>query len=283
MIRTSTSTVNPLAPNPPPFGIVDGFRAALWAEALKARRSYVAWVASAGFLILPFVGGLFMVILKDPERAQSMGLISMKAQLMGGVADWPSFFDLLLQGTAIGGSMLFAFITAWVFGREFADHTMKELLAVPTPRQSFAAAKLALILVWTIGLAMLSFVIGLLIGLAIGLPGWTPALLLASLRTLLLVTVLVYMLLPFVAFCASAGRGYLPAIGWAFFTLASSQIAVVLGWGDWFPWAVPVLASGQAGADASQVGVHGYALVLLAFVIGAAATLVWWRDADQAR
>jgi ABC-2 type transport system permease protein len=52
------------------------FRAALWVETLKARRSKVPWLTALGFSLAPLVGGLFMIILKDPERARSMGLIS---------------------------------------------------------------------------------------------------------------------------------------------------------------------------------------------------------------
>ena len=41
---------------------MNAFYAAFWAEALKARRAAVAWATAAAFLILPLVGGLFMVI-----------------------------------------------------------------------------------------------------------------------------------------------------------------------------------------------------------------------------
>ena len=69
---------------------MNAFRSAFWAEALKARRSIVPALTTAGFLLIPLVDGLFMVILKDPERARAMGLISVKAQLVAGVADWPT-------------------------------------------------------------------------------------------------------------------------------------------------------------------------------------------------
>ena len=35
---------------------------------------------------------------------------------------------------AAGGFILFVLIISWVFGREFADHTVKDLLAVPVHR-----------------------------------------------------------------------------------------------------------------------------------------------------
>jgi ABC-2 type transport system permease protein len=98
------------------------------------RRSKITVLTAIGFLILPLAGGLFMVILKDPEQARGWGLISTKAQITAGVADWPSFFSMISEGIAAGGAILFALITAWVFGRELSDHTAKELMALATPR-----------------------------------------------------------------------------------------------------------------------------------------------------
>ena len=262
---------------------MSNFLPAFWAESLKVRRSKVSLGISVGFLILPLVAGLFIIILKDPERARSMGLISMKAQLAGGVADLPTFFDILLQGTAIGGGMLFAFITAWVFGREFSDHTVKELLAVPTGRWIIVSAKFLMTAFWILGLTLLTFVIGLGIGTAVGIPGWSSELVGTSFWALLLITLLLFMLMPLIALFASVGRGYLLPIGWAFFTLVAAQIAGVLGWGAWFPWSVPFLASGMLGPRAEQVGVQSYFLVLLAFIVGFAGTFAWWQHADQAR
>ena len=194
-----------------------------------------------------------MVILKDPEQARAMGLISTKARLMVGVADWPAYFGILLQGMAVAGAIIFALITAWVFGSEFSNRTAKELLALPTPRSSIVAAKFALIALWVAALAVLVFVLGLGIGALVDIPGWSMQLQWASLGSLMLITVLNFMLMPFVALLASAGRGYMPPMGWALLTLALAQISAVLGWGDWFPWAVPALleARGRAGCRAA--------------------------------
>ncbi len=259
------------------------FLASFWAEGLKVRRSKVTLLSAVAFSILPLVSGLFMVILKDPEAARSMGLISMKSQLIAGAADWPTHFEILLQGMAIAGAILFAFITAWVFGREFSDHTAKELLALPTSRATIVAAKLVVTALWILGLALMVFVLGLVVGAVVGIPGWSVELAWFSFWSLLLVALLGFMLVPFVALFASVGRGYLPALGWAFLTLILAQIAGVLGWGDWFPWSVPVMISGMVGRDgAGQIGLHSYILVLLAFIVGVGATVAWWRSADQA-
>jgi ABC-type transport system involved in multi-copper enzyme maturation permease subunit len=262
---------------------VNAFLAAFWAETLKARRSKLALLTAAGLTLLPLVGGLFMIILKDPERARALGLISVKAQLAAGTADWPTYFEFLAQGTAVGGSIVFALITTWVFGREFADHTVKELLALPTSRMTIAGAKFVLIALWILGLTLYIFALGLGVGAAVVMPGWSPELAWSACGSLLIVALLSALLMPFVAFFAGVGRGYLPPMGWTFLTFALAQIAGVLGWGDWFPWTVPALASGMLGPRAEQLGLHSYALVLLAFVAGLAATLAWWQRADQAR
>lgn len=258
------------------------FLAALWAETLKARRSKISVLTLGGFLILPLVAGLFMLILKDPERARAMGLISMKARLTGGTAEWTTFFGMLLQGTAVAGAILFAIITAWVFGREFSDHTVKELLALPAPRWSIVSAKFLLTAVWILALAFLIFMVALGIGTLVQIPGWSSELQWNSFGAFMLTTLLTAMLMSPVALVASAGRGYLPPLGFAFLTVALAQITAVMGWGDWFPWAVPALYSGMAGAG-TLPGAHSYVLVILTCLVGVTATVWWWQCADQTR
>jgi ABC-2 type transport system permease protein len=259
------------------------FGAAFWAELLKARRSLMSLMSALGVAILPLAGGLFMIILKDPEAARNMGLISTKAQIVAGAADWPAYVGILLQGTAAAGAVVFALITAWVFGREFSDHTNTELLALPTPRSAIIVAKFLLVGIWIGALGLLIYLEGLAVGHLVRIPGWSAALGLNLLGTLAMVTLLTFMLMPLVALLASAARGYLAPMAWAFFTLALAQIAAVLGWGDWVPWSVPALLSGAAGAQASVLGVHSYVVVMLAFTVGIVATLVWWTRADQSR
>lgn len=267
---------------------MNAFLAAFWAEALKARRSKVSWVTAAAFSIFPIVGGVFMIIMKDPEQARAMGLIGAKAQLLsGGKADWQTFMDFLLVGTAGAGAILFAFITAWVFGREFSDHTAKELLALPTRREIIVTAKFALTALWIVGLTLWIYILGLGIGAAVGLPGWSFGLAWTSFWSLMITVLLTVLLMPCVAWFASAGRGYLPPLGWAFGTLGMAQIAGLMGWGDWFPWSVPglfgLMFSVVYGQRAQPVGIHSYFVVLLVFIAGVAATFAWWRSADQTR
>lgn len=259
------------------------FFSAFYAESLKAFRSKVPLFTTLGFLIAPLIGGLFMIILKDPEAAKSMGLISTKAQLTAGVADWPTFFNMLAQATAIGGAMVFAIVTTWVFGREFSDHTVKELLSLPTSRETIIAAKFTIVAFWTLLQTLIVFGVGLLVGNAVVIPGWSLELFRSATVDIIGAGILTILLLPFVALMASIGRGFMPAFGWTVLTVVMAQIAAAIGWGGWFPWSIPALFSRVAGARGEYLGVHSYIIVILASLIGLVATFYWWRNADQSK
>lgn len=257
--------------------------AAFWAEALKARRSSVPWLAFLGFTLAPLMDGLFMFIMKDPERAREMGLLSTKAQLAMSTAEWTTFFSVLTQAIAVGGVMVFSIVTAWIFGREFSDHTAKELLALPVAREQIVTAKLIVISIWALITSVWVYGAGLVIGNLVDLPGWTNALASRSFSDVLLTAGMTLLLMTPVAFIASMGRGYLPPLGWAVLTIFFSQIIAATGWGDWFPWSVPALFSGVVGPRQEQLGLHSYVLVILAGATGLALTFWWWRSADQTR
>jgi ABC-2 type transport system permease protein len=259
------------------------FQSALWAESLKARRSKVPWLAAVGFTLAPLMDGLFMFIMKDPERAREMGLLSVKAQLAMSTADWTTFFSVLSQAIAIGGGIVFTIVTAWVFGREFSDHTAKDLMALPTSREQIITAKLTVIIAWVLAVTLWIFSVGLVVGYLVDIPGWTTQLAWGSLAEVLATAALGLLLMTPVAFIASMGRGYLPPLGWAVLTIFFSQIIAATGWGDWFPWSVPALFGGVLGPRAEQLGLHSYVLVGLAGLIGLLATFSWWRNADQTR
>ena len=224
-----------------------------------------------------------MVILKDPEAAKSMGLISAKAQLTMGSADWATYFNFLAQAVAVGGAIVFALTATWVFGREFSDRTVKELLALPTSRETIVTSKFIVVAAWTFILTLLILVLGLAIGNVIVIPGWSDELFRSATVDILGASLLTIMLLPFVAFTASIGRGFMPAFGWTIFTVAISQIAIIMGWGGWFPWSVPALFSGAAGPRSEYIGVYSYIIVLIASAAGFTATYYWWRKADQTK
>jgi ABC-2 type transport system permease protein len=260
---------------------VSGLWPALWAEALKARRSRMPLVTALGFCLAPLMGGFFMVVLKDPERARRLGLIGSKAQLVSGTADWPTYLGVLAQATAVGGVLLFGLAVIWLFGREYSHRTVTDLLALPTSRAAIVAAKFLVLGVWSAGLVAVMFALGLAVGGLVGLPGWSQGLAVRAAGTVAATGGLTLLLVTVLALAASAGRGYLPAVGVMFLMVFLAQVVAAAGWGPYFPWSVPALYSGIAGRQAQQLGSVSYLLVVIAGLAGLAVTFAWWQTADQ--
>ena len=249
---------------------------AIWVEMLKARRSRMPLLTALGFSLLPLAGGFFMFILKDPEFARRVGLISAKAQMTMGVADWQTYLEFLTLGTAIGGIMLFSLIGSWVFGREYSDRTVKDLLALPTSRSAIVLSKFVVVAAWSAALTALIFPIGLAVGTAVALPQVPAQVILQGGVTLAITAILSIAVVTPIIFFASAGHGYLPPVGVAILAVGLAQVVGIIGYGEYFPWSIPGVYS-QGG----NLGTVSYMIVILTSVVGIAGTLLWWEWADQ--
>lgn len=60
-----------------------------------------------------------------------------------------------------------------------------------------------------------------------------------------------------------------------FLTLLASQVISAVGYGEWFPWAVPALLAGGGGPAHPAPGTRAVALVLVVAGISAWATARW--------
>jgi len=251
-------------------------------ETLKAARSRVPLFTGLGYMLLPVAAGFFMFVLKDPVFAQKVGLISTKAHLAGNTADWPTYLSIFTQGIATGGLVLSGVISSWVFGREFSDHTLKDLLAVPMSRLAILLSKFFVVAAWYLILSVSVTVVGLMLGSLIGLPGGSSALIIQGGVKLVITACLVMLVVTPIAFFASIGRGYLPPIGALILILFLANVVAVAGWGAYFPWAVPALYSGSAGS-AATLEPASYWIVALTGLAGIGVTYAWWQTADQNR
>ena len=258
-------------------GILQSFQI----ELLKARRSKMPLATFLAFLLVPFVGGFFMVIMKDPVLARRLGIISAKAQIVAGSADWQTYLGILSQAVAIGGIILFGFIGSWVFGREYTDRTLKDLLALPTPRSAIVLGKFAVIMLWSAILTVFVCLIGLVVGAAVALQPVPAEVLWQGILTIAVTACLNIALITPIAFFASAWHGELPPMGAAILTLLLAQVIAAAGWGEFFPWSVPALRAGMAGPQYANLGWVSYAIVFFASLIGGLGTLYWWERTDQ--
>ncbi|HZJ03511.1 MAG TPA: ABC transporter permease [Thermoleophilia bacterium] len=253
----------------------------LTTEFLKLRRSKVTWLSLLAYATGPSVGALFMWIVRDPERAGQLGLLGTKADLAGLDATWESYFLLLTQISGLGGMILLAVIAAYVFGREYAEGTAKNMLALPVPRYRFALAKLTVVFVWFAGLSVFAIAETVVLGLTLGLSGISAGTVWGGASDVLIAAGVAFLLVPTVAWVATLGRGYLPPMGFAIFTLVLGNVFGATGWGKWFPWSIVPLFAGVAGPRVETLAPASLVVVVLTFLAGVGATFAQMRYADN--
>jgi len=178
------------------------------------------------------------------------------------------------------GIILYSFIAAWVFGQDYIDQTITDLLVLPTSRTAIAAAKFTLISLWSFLYSLLTLLVGAVLGFVLKLPGFSSQLLWDGIIRYIIISLLAVLLSWVIAFIANISRSYFPAIGFAIFMIILAQIVSVLGWGEYFPWSIPALYSQIAGP--AQFSLFGFLIVLITGLFGVLGTMGWWHYADHA-
>lgn len=248
-------------------------------EFAKLRRSVVPFATLAVILAAPWGVALFMWILRDPQRAADLGLLGTKANLAGLEATWPAFGGYLVMIAGAGGLVMLGFVVAYLFGREYADGTAKNLLALPVGRSQFAVGKLVVAAAWWLALLVALLAEGFAIGLAMGLPGFSGGIVTTTIGNALACAAAAFLLAPVTALATVWSRSYLAALGITLGALAVGNLVAHTGWAAWFPWSVVILLSGSAGG--ATLPWTSVLVLVLTFAVGMAGTSLQLRLADN--
>jgi ABC-2 type transport system permease protein len=257
------------------------FTAVFAGELVKLRRTIAPWVTLGSLMTGPLFLALFMWIIKDPGRAAQFGLLGTKATLSGIEATWASYASFLTLIVGLGGTLLLAFIAAYVFGREYGQGTAKVMLTLPVPRPAFVVAKLLVAALWWLLIVLVVYVEAVAVGLGLGLPGITWAAVGSLLGNLLLVAGISYLLAPMVALVTVWTRGYLAPVGFALGMLLLGNVVGHTGWAPWFPWSIVPILVGSVGTPVDAVPVASLVVVAATFAAGIAATMWRLQTADN--
>lgn len=253
----------------------------LQAELIKNKYSNILWATFIAFGLAPVMGGIFILIVQDPEALAKAGGLAAKAKAMNFEGNWKSYLGLLTQAVGVGGVLVFGFTASWIFGREYSDGTAKDLLSLPTSRTNILNAKFAVYVIWCIALAVSNILAGLLIGNILQLPA-PEAGILFPLLTDYFVTTFMTIFIGFpIAFFAIRGKGYLAPLAFVALTLVFAQIIAATGYGSYFPWSIPGLYGGAGGEYKKLLDNYSYLILILTGIAGYLATVIYWRTADQ--
>jgi ABC-2 type transport system permease protein len=252
-------------------------RAATTVEWWKLRRSRVVLTATVLMaLFLPLMGLGFYTV----ATTGGSGAMAEKAAAMLVGEGWPAFFGLVDQIAAVAVFIGAGVVVGWIFGREHIDRTFPALFSLPVKRGSVAIAKFVVAAAWITVLAVAITIVTLTLGWLSGVGPGTSGEILAGAVRLTLLSLGDGALALTLGLVASVGRGYLPAIGAMIVIVAVAQVAVLLGTGGWFPFAVPGLAAVAGSPGVPELNGLQVALVPVMTLAAIVLTVRWWRNAE---
>jgi ABC-2 type transport system permease protein len=228
----------------------------VYCEIRKAYKTTVFWVVTAAFTILPCIS-LFKYF-----NAANVTWALYLADIL------KTFTALLVIG--------FAFTTCWVFGREYTDKTINDLLVKPVSKLSVAVSKFAVIFLWNSLLTILMFMAVVLLGVYFDLDDGT-AILVSRYFLMFMATSLLTMFVSTVSsFMANVTKGYLAPIGLIFLIVLIINVVDNLGLSAYIPWTIPGLLITDGVLRPISI-----LILTITGVIGFAGTTAWWRFAEQ--
>ena len=249
--------------------------AVLASELVKLRRTVAPFVTLGSLMTGPLFLALFMWIIMDPARAAQFGLLGSKANLSGIEASWASYASFLTLIVGLGGTLLLAFVAAYLFGREYSEGTAKVMLTLPVPRPAFVVAKLLVAALWWLVIVLVVYVEAVAVAMVLGLPGITWAAVGTLLGDLLAVAGISFLLAPVVSFVTVVSRGYLAPVGFALGMLLLGNVVGHTGWAAWFPWSIVPILVGSVSIPVDVLPVGSLVVLAATFAAGIAATM--WR------
>ncbi len=240
---------------------------ALGAEIAKLRRATLpAWTILV-VLVAPFMTGM----MGSADREWFNGL------------SWSVFLRMGTQNMSTWyGILLFGLLTAFIFGREYAEGVAPNALTVPMRREFFVLAKLVILAAWIFALAVLSVIAQGVWASALGHTGFDWSSVWPAFGDTFQVALLIYCTLPAVAFVAVASRGVFAPMIFSALGFSAGMIGSVAGWREWLPWAMPAAIGGSflepLGASVSvSLGIGSWVIAAGVFVLGLLA-LIWHVD-----
>ncbi|MEW9124752.1 MAG: ABC transporter permease [Thermotaleaceae bacterium] len=226
-------------------------------EGLKVLRSSVFWIVVIAFAIMPIMLGLVTYI-----NAVDAGWEPYLIDLLGSIT------ALLVIG--------FSFTACWVFGREYTDKTICELLVKPVSKLYVVLSKFIVIFLWDVLLAFFMFAVVFIMGILIGLNGGTWLLIMNSFLTFMATSLLIMVVSTISALLANISKGYLAPIGLAFLIVIISNVVAQAGLAAYFPWTIPALFISNV-----PLGFTSIAILAITGITGFVGTVAWWRFAEQ--
>ncbi|EOB9166798.1 ABC transporter permease [Staphylococcus aureus] len=169
-------------------------------EFIKLKRSYMFLISILGTCVAPF-----MVVVAS--------FISMRTKVpTPNIVFKQLFEEVSLYHMLIIGPPLYGVIIAYLFGREYIEDTLKNLLIIPISRESFLVSKIILLFLWIQTLSVIAWLLTLMLGMLLHFQGLSQSLIIDSFFTFVIGGVLLWILSPPIIILSIYFKNYVPTI-----------------------------------------------------------------------
>jgi len=217
-------------------------------------------------------------------------LLGIQVQLSGakeriaGLSMASFYHDFLLFNMLMFGVVVYAVMGAHLFSREYAENTLKTILAVPVKKHIFIIGKFAMLFIWIVLMVFLSWANILIFStvhhLLFGLPDFSVWLAFNQLGNVLLSGALMYITISPFVFLSMITKGFIvPVIASAAVSMAT--VVVLNGsLNTLWPWAATYLLISNQISQAE----YPFAIGMIVFVsiVGFALCVIYFQKKDVA-
>ncbi len=193
-----------------------------------------------------------------------------------GEVNWQNYLIPLLNNLSALGLIGYSFIAAWVFGREFTDKTIKDLLVKPISRSLIVTSKLLVILVWSMLLSIYMFAVSLCVGGILGIAGWSYPLIGGIFLRYFITSILFILVTTPGILLANISKGFLAPLALTLIIVICSSVLASMGFSPYFPWTIP-----QVYLSTGILSFSSFLILMFTGAVGLIGTFVWWRYSEQ--
>jgi len=239
----------------------------LYTELLKLKRSKMFLLSILGAVVAPFMVVVSTYIqIKTKESALSVPFAEL-------------FYETNLYVVLLIGVPLYGVVTAYLFNREYAEDTLKNLLTIPVSRTSILLSKMLLLFMWIMLLTLVAWGLTLLLGLLGQFQGLSTSLLVKSIKQFLIAGAFLFILSTPIILITIVLKNYVPTIILAI----SITLVNVMSFNSEHRGLIPWTAAFDIANDTlfpTYPAEYSYLVITATSIIGFIATIVYFRKAD---
>ncbi|MDO5823787.1 ABC transporter permease [Methanobrevibacter sp.] len=197
----------------------------------------------------------------------------------------PITFALLSSQTnlymlCIFGVLLITIAVAYLFSREFSEHTIKSVLPTPISRAKYLLGKSVAFLIWILILCTVCFIASLLLSYITGTVGISVDLILKYFSEMIFGGFLLFLVMSPLIFISMLMKNMVPAMIAAAILTFGNIIAYGHSQAIYWPWTLPAIASAGEIANYTTDPFIVFFIISATFIVGLSLSYLYLTKKD---